>query len=222
MKEFKLQFSDIDFSHHEVFHALYRDSEPNPEIIQMLQEMLRELELICRPRFSFQIFEQLEMIGTSQMKINGHLFTMGRIIRNALEAGDRLYVVVATAGEEFDRWLKELNNQGDILKSYLADTIGSEIAEATMRRASLEIKNLECDTNISNSYSPGYCNWHVSQQQILFSMLDGSPSGVTLSPSSLMHPIKSVSSMIVAGDRVELKPYGCQICSMENCFRNKK
>ena len=48
-------------------------------------------------------------------------------------------------------------------------------------------------------YSPGYCGWHVSGQGAVFSHLGSGAAGITLTDSYLMHPLKSVSGVIVAG-----------------------
>ena len=48
-------------------------------------------------------------------------------------------------------------------------------------------------------YSPGYCGWHVSGQKAVFSCLGSETAGITLTDSYLMHPLKSVSGVIIAG-----------------------
>jgi hypothetical protein len=48
-------------------------------------------------------------------------------------------------------------------------------------------------------YSPGYCGWHVSGQRALFAYLQPSAIGITLLPSFLMEPLKSVSGVLVTG-----------------------
>ena len=51
------------------------------------------------------------------------------------------------------------------------------------------------------SYSPGYCGWHLTGQRALFDFLRPQDIGVTLQPSCLMEPLKSVSGVIVVGPR---------------------
>jgi hypothetical protein len=49
-------------------------------------------------------------------------------------------------------------------------------------------------------FSPGYCGWHVSGQKKLFAALEPEEIGITLTPSCLMKPLKSISGVIIAGD----------------------
>ena len=75
----------------------------------------------------------------------------------------------------------------------------------------------EFGLKITNRYSPGYCNWPVSDQQILFLLLPEKFCGVTLTGSSLMIPIKSVSGVIGIGASVKMKEYTCDTCGMKDC-----
>ncbi len=49
------------------------------------------------------------------------------------------------------------------------------------------------------AYSPGYCGWHVSGQNALFSVLEPEQIGVSLGTGCMMRPLKSVSGVLVAG-----------------------
>ena len=73
--------------------------------------------------------------------------------------------------------------------------------------------------NISNSYSPGYCGWDVSEQRLLFSLLPQGFCGVQLLPSCLMLPLKSVSTVVAIGPDVTYEPYRCNICRKRDCYR---
>lgn len=71
----------------------------------------------------------------------------------------------------------------------------------------------------TNRYSPGYCGWHVSEQQKLFSLFPvASPCGIQLTDSSLMIPIKSVSGIIGVGSHVRKLEYTCGLCTYEIVF----
>ena len=74
---------------------------------------------------------------------------------------------------------------------------------------------------ISYPYSPGYCGWKVSDQQILFSLLPNQPCGVSLTASSLMCPIKSVSGVVGIGRQMTRQKYGCELCGKKDCYKNR-
>jgi hypothetical protein len=71
---------------------------------------------------------------------------------------------------------------------------------------------------ITNRYSPGYCEWHVSEQQKLFRLLPAGYCGVSLTDSSLMRPIKTVSGFIGVGPEVRRNAYTCGLCELQDCL----
>ena len=75
----------------------------------------------------------------------------------------------------------------------------------------------------TNRFSPGYCGWHVSEQQRLFRLFGTeSPCGVSLTDSSLMVPIKSVSGVIGLGPEVRKLEYSCGLCDYKDCYKRRK
>ena len=127
--------------------------------------------------------------------MNGCRLQTGRIITPCLENAELCALFVATAGEEFERFQQTVKKSGQIVEEFLLDALGSAIAEATVREAckAIEKEFGAKGLGISYPYSPGYCGWKVSDQQILFSLLPNQPCGVSLTASSLMCPIKSVN-----------------------------
>ena len=115
--------------------------------------------------------------------------------------------------------------EGDLLRGYVYDVIGSEIVEAAADKMQGELEKtmLASGKGITNRYSPGYCGWDVVEQQKLFRLMPDNFCGITLSESSLMYPFKSVSGFIGAGKNVKRLPYACHLCDMEDCiYRRKK
>ena len=74
----------------------------------------------------------------------------------------------------------------------------------------------------TNRYSPGYCEWDVSEQHRFFSLLPEAFCGVSLTESSLMQPTKSVSGVMGIGHSAQKRAHACSICTMVNCFRRDR
>lgn len=51
-------------------------------------------------------------------------------------------------------------------------------------------------------FSPGYCDWGLEEQALIFKVLDASSIGVSLSPHFVMSPAKSVSAIAAVADEV--------------------
>lgn len=104
---------------------------------------------------------------------------------------------------------------------FIWDILGSCIAEATG-----DIMEKFVETELpgiphTNRFSPGYCEWHVNEQKLLFSLLPDNVCGITLNSSALMYPIKSISGVIGSGLHVDTRKYGCQFCELDNCYKKR-
>ncbi len=76
------------------------------------------------------------------------------------------------------------------------------------------------------SYSPGYCGWHISSQEKIFEYLKPDSIDVTLTDEFLMIPMKSVTGILVAGDRTIHKFIPrfsfCRACVGKSCIERIK
>jgi cobalamin-dependent methionine synthase I len=116
-------------------------------------------------------------------------------------------------------------SEGHTLESLVVDLIASELAEGAADFIHKQIEEDAASSNfrITNRYSPGYCNWPVSEQQKLFTLMGKNTCGVILTPSSLMIPIKSVSGIVGIGAEVMFHGYACAKCDDAQCiYRNRK
>jgi cobalamin-dependent methionine synthase I len=124
-----------------------------------------------------------------------------------------------------ENWAKELLLSGEPLLSYVVNTVASIVVEKAVDFLHDHIREQmkERGLKITNRYSPGYCNWPVSEQQFLFSLLPENFCGITLTESSLMLPIKSISGIIGIGSLVKMKEYICDKCGIKECtYRAKR
>jgi len=114
---------------------------------------------------------------------------------------------------------------GDLLRGYVYDVIGSEVVENAADRMQEELRLTVAGEglNITNRFSPGYCGWDVAEQHKLFSFFPENYCGITLTESALMNPVKSVSGLIGIGREVRYAPYQCHLCEDKNCiYRGRK
>jgi hypothetical protein len=155
-----------------------------------------------------------------QLMVGEHLFSPGKIIFSQINKSSEVAFFVSTAGAGVTERCKELNKSGDTIYSYVLDVLGSVVAEKAVEKIMEELQHeiLPSGWKISESYSPGYCNWDVAEQQKIFSFFPENFCGIKLSPSSLMYPIKSISGIIGLGPSLNRKGYHCNICNDQTCI----
>lgn len=195
---------------------------PDDQTKELFMSVWAEVAAVCCPCYGYEIYPN-EGVGEREIRLGGKSLRTGAVITRYLTDAREIAVFVATAGREFEALLHRIKASGDIVREFMADMIGSEIAEAAgliLARVLAEEQALR-GYAISNSYSPGYCGWHVREQQTLFALLPENPCGITLSESCLMTPIKSISGVIALGPDVEKAPYGCAICGKNDCYKKR-
>ena len=213
MTEKILTYHDLMITPGDVYEQMgYHDAEPDEVIKAELTRIVNEVSQWLRPRFSYFVVSVQPP------------FDMGNIILRQLRDSEAYALFICTAGVEYEAYQQRLKEQGDMVRVFIADALGSVIAEkcADQMEIALQESIDKLGWKHTNRFSPGYCGWHVSQQQLLFPLFQGHTCGVTLTDSSLMVPIKSVSGIIGLGTSVRKLDYTCGLCDFKQCYKRKK
>ncbi len=225
--EVHIKYDDLRISRREVELTLgYMDAEIPPHFSGMIDDALLELKGRCEIKAGYRLTEVARPPGRYDgLLVGGNFLRMDKIVTSQLKKSERAAVFVCTIGSSMETWARGLMKDGDPAMGYIADTTASVAAEAVTNLLHDHIgeRMLSQGMRITNRYSPGYCNWSVSEQHLLFSLLPKDFCGVTLSESALMSPIKSVSGVIGVGTLVRRKDYICDRCGVKDCtYRSKR
>ena len=219
--ELTFAFSELVIDRSQVVRILGYEEDSLPEPFpEYLEQVMKDCFFLEDIRGAFRIIDQLQMDGNKTTFVaEGLPFKVGKTIRQELEGSSRLAFFVCTAGKTISERSQRLLRGDDLVLGYVYDLLGSAIAEAVGDKVQQIIRHqVEKDGDrITNRYSPGYCHWHVEGQHQLFSLMGDTPCGVTLTPSALMQPVKSISGVIGIGKEVVFRDYQCELCNMPNC-----
>ena len=213
MTEKTLSFEELGITAADVYEQMgYHDAQPDKATQQETAMILKEVSQWLRPQFSYFVVNKQPD------------FEMGNIILRQLRGSEAFALFICTSGLEFETYQHRLKEQGDMVRVFIADALGSVIAEkcADQMEKALQESIDKLGWKHTNRFSPGYCGWHVSQQQLLFPLFQGHTCGVKLTDSSLMVPIKSVSGIIGLGEKVRKLEYTCGVCDFKQCYKRKK
>ena len=213
MTKKELRYEDLGISLSELYEQMgYEQAVPDEATVKETDIIIAEAKGFLRPRFSF--FVQRELPD----------FAIGKIIERQLKGAEAYAFFICTAGVEYEAFQERLKKDGDMVRVFIADALGSMIAEKAADQMELSLQeNIDkLGWQHTNRFSPGYCGWHVSQQQLLFPLFKGETCGVKLTESSLMLPIKSVSGIIGLGPNVRHLDYTCGLCDFKQCYKRKK
>lgn len=221
MIERTLTYDELGLSTDEILTSIPSDAAMRQEVLSLIDE----IQGFLHAKFAFVTTDIQPLLR----------FHPGKIITNQLKGSEALSWFVATAGQEFEAFQHRLTKEGDMVRVYLANEIGSIIAEKTADRMEDLLQEQLTPKGLyrTNRYSPGYCGWKVSEQPFLFELfrpkfsaqncnVPPTPCDIHLTDSCLMIPIKSVSGVIGIGHNVRRRDYTCNLCGLnESCKRGK-
>lgn len=219
MFEKRLSFESLHIHPEDVYRQMgYGKETPDECTAVEVLRMLANASQTVVPRYCYMVMDGC--LEKEVLRMGNCEFHLGSIIARQLAGATHFAVFVATAGIEFEEWRK----RDDMLESFIADALGSVIAErsADEMEKALQASIDKLGWKHTNRFSPGYCEWATEEQQKLVPLLGNpNPCGVWLTESALMWPVKSVSGIIGLGENVSYHEYACHLCQLTHCFRRR-
>jgi hypothetical protein len=182
--------------------------EPGDRLSERLGELLARARELVRPRGCYRT---LPVEAASDVRLE------------PMEA-ERLVVGLVTIGAGIEENASRLARAGDTVGALLLDAIGSAAVEEAADRLGAVITGAEVAAEdhapaLSCRISPGYGRWPIEAQTALFEHLPHAALGVTLRPSLMMEPRKSISFAMWLGS--DARPItglsGCDRCLLTTC-----
>ena len=222
LQHYQFELSELTFSSGDIERIMGYEPGESPEPFPtIITEVLEDIDKHCKPEGGFIVLDNPWFdFNNNTTDVGGKSFLTDKTVTRVMKHSEKLALFICTAGEGIEIWTREANDSGDPVKGFIIDAFGSAIADASAAKLQeiLNVQVSEIQKKITNRYSPGYCDWPVKDQQKLFSFFPEKFCGITLSESSLMHPIKSVSGVIGIGENVRFQQYPCDSCKDENCI----
>ena len=198
------------------------DYEPSARIKSLVDEYIENYHNLVESTYSYT-FRNIESIEGDRVYLSDSVFLESKVISSLFKRCDKLAVFIMTIGSHLEEMVDYLSENGLVLQATVLDAIGSGAAEQMAGLIEERIQNVAemRDQVISRRFSPGYCDWPVTQQKSLFELIASEAIGVELSETCLMRPRKSISGVFGAYDlgRADVaQPYNpCVECSKKTC-----
>ena len=196
------------------------DYKPPARILSLIDDYVDNTDQLINPSYSYTIWD-IKRIQGSSVLLDGSLMFESQIIARLLEQCHKVAVFLATIGKHLEEATRRLADDGAVLRSAVLDAIGSDAVGRVADFVQASVKKIARNQGlvISPRFSPGYCDWDISQQQVLFGAVDSDSVEISLTEGCLMIPRKSISGIIGIGppNRGVERYNPCRTCPKRDC-----
>lgn len=190
---------------------------PSPRMADRISRVVVQAASALRPRGVYALYAATHQTEHS-LQLGG-VAVSGKI-GDFLQHADRVAVFVVTVGGEISRLSDAAAKSGDAFSAWVIDALGSWAAESAADALMKRIRHhLDDGQELTLRYSPGYCGMNIAQQRNLFRLVPAEAIEVTLAPSMLMRPLKSISGLVGLAPREAIGQYHspCDLCLLARC-----
>ena len=211
---------------------LYRlmGSRPGRDIPDsMIRRVRRQTKIIDDLLSPWLTYEKRKIlgIGDRSVAIEGLPVLKSRRIATTLRGCTHAVLFLATIGADITDAVNELSDESHMADAYILDAMGSVAVEDLVGQFHLRTERdcLNRGQSVTIRFSPGYCDWDITEQQKLFPAFEKKNAPVTLTKSCLMEPRKSISGLFGIVPFDNGKPVGkyipCRDCAKKNCIARR-
>lgn len=144
----------------------------------------------------------------------GVRFTSSDLARH-LKGCNEVLLLAATLGSRVDVAIRRTALES-VAEGAAAQAVGAALIESYCDSVQFQVDN--GDLAQRPRFSPGYGDWSLEEQRLLFSVLNCSKSiGLSLTDGMMMAPSKSVTAVIGLSENVACVWNKCMTCGNKNC-----
>jgi hypothetical protein len=203
---------------HEMGQSLARVLK-TPKLLAALQEELAEAQQLVEPVACWDTFPVRE-VRHEKLVLGDGTRIGGGPVAAVVGGADDLVVAICTVGSRITERIDAYSREKDLFRSMLLSDLASYAVDL-VRQEFCELVEEEAEDkglHVSTPLSPGESEWSVREQGTIFSLLDAGQIGVTLTPSMVMRPLKSLSLIMGIGSRPMGSEGGtnCDFCTIRD------
>jgi len=212
---------DIDVRNVQSHMGYAVDCTPSPKISSLINDYVENAQDLIQTSYSWTVRDVQGVYGSSAF-LDGSIVFESEVISGLLERSQKVALFVVTIGDHLEMMAESLAEDKRVLQSAVLEAAGSDAVEKAADHIYCKVEEYaDChDFVISRRFSPGYCDWDIEQQRMVFQAVGDDNSGVNLTDSCLMIPRKSISGIIGIGstDTYVDKYNPCRTCAKHGCI----
>jgi len=201
-------------------HGYGAEKKPRQSIVEMVSRVAEQAESLVKPQAIYREFPIARLDLNNLTLENGITLSIGKRICSLWEGSRALGIALYTLGPELEDRVSSLIKDGEQMQALNLDVAGT----IALGLVGYQVQHMACvrlgeeGVEAGPWLNPGYLDWPLTDQRLIFSMLPAESIGVALNDSCMMVPRKSVT--ICAGIGVSESSAGfnrCRHCGVAKC-----
>jgi len=180
---------------------------------------------IIEPKIVYQ-FKEVDKVSKGSISLKEDCLFKSPKLSKTLSNSKEIVCFLATVGTRIEKEISKLFKKNHLADAYILDAMGSAAVENLVEQfqSGISEKFNKKGKTTTLRFSPGYCDWPVTEQKKLFNLLGSLDVDVKLNDSCLMTPSKSISGVFGIQSEYENgeKPYNpCWDCNKTDCLERR-
>lgn len=213
---------DVEIDKKQVCHYIgYDDNyKLSARMSSLVDDCAKHAHQLINPLYSY-VIKDVEWARGSIAFIEDSIIFKSQVVVQLLEQCQQVAIFLVTIDKYLEETAWKLSRDGLILQATVLDAVGSSAVEKAADSVQDKIREIAETEGLvtSRRFSPGYCDWNIGQQRMLFHALTGHTLGVRLTGECLMIPQKSISGIVGIGSPDgKAESYNpCEFCNKQDC-----
>ena len=187
-----------------------------------IEKMERVFEKLVEPSFYHQNIGIDSVEKGTVILEEGQKFKSSKLSKT-LKNCDEIICYIGTLGDDIEDEIKRLMDEKHLAEAYILDAMASVAADNLVETFHQHMKGVYKNQSkqVTLCFSPGYCDWPLTDQKKLFDIFDSNELEIELTDSCFMKPRKSISGVFgITPPNSNLREPSfnpCLECSRRNC-----
>jgi len=206
--------------------GLGRGAKVRTQIKSLITELLASVKNghLLEPAVAYEHYPVTGM-GPERVSLEGNKAIQGALLPATFPEAKELTVIVCTIGPRLEKQVTAFSKSGSALRGMILDGIGTAAVDMLVPEA-LRIIAAEVSPRgyeVSSPVHPGMPGFPITEQRNLLGLVKSQEIGVSLSPSGILVPLKSVAMVIGIGPKMTrwTQAEVCARCSLRKTCHYK-
>jgi hypothetical protein len=201
-------------------HGYNEKRKPGEAIVESVTAAAEAAGRLANPKAIYQEFQVKEISAGRLLLENNSVFNVGKTISGLWCGSSRMGIALFTLGMALEDRVSELLESGQHSEALNLDIAGT----IALGAIGFQVQYFACEKSAAQGVetgpwlNPGYGEWPLADQRLLFDLVPASSIDVTLNEQCMMVPKKSVTTCSGIGiTQVHDDFIRCQNCGVAKC-----